>query len=307
MLLGGYAFGIFSRSEHLIDISRKVDGFKEAALDESQLLMKRQQEFGTSYINDPQLLWDDMFRPIALTQEGLSVNGLIRYFETNTFYKQPVINGKLEYAGSIEDYLSIHGGIAPTLISLPDPLTFLRMSKNLWYNEDSALIRDFGRLLGNISGDLKRLGYRALVLKGPMYCSSDASGLRESILSALHEIKASFSGKVIIHTYFGNPELNAAILRESDIDGIGLDPKYVSRSGMQIYGSKEISLGAIDGTNTKMEKIEEIRSLLMGLKGKVNQVFITNNVDLEFLPQSFLLSKVKLIGEAVRLLSDEVI
>ncbi len=304
MLLGGYAFGIFSRSEHLIDISRTGDGFKEAAQEESQLLMRKQEESGTSYIDDPQLLWDDMFRPIALTQKGLSINGLTRYFETNTFYKQPVINGKLEYAGSIEDHLSIHGNTAPTLIALPDPFTFLRMSKNTWYNEDAALIRDLGKLLGYISNDLKRLGYKALVLKGPMYANCDASGLRESILNALHEIKVSFSGIVIVHTYFGNPALNAGILKESDIDGIGIDPKYVS--GMQLYGDKDISLGVIDGSNTKLEKIEDIRPFLMGLKGKVDQAYITNNVDLEFLPQNFLLSKVKLIGEAVRLLSDEV-
>ena len=47
--------------------------------------------------------------------------------------------------------------------------------------------------------------------------------------------------------------------------------------------------------------------MLSGLKGKVDNIYITNNVDLEFLPQSFSISKVKLIGEAVRVLNDEAI
>ncbi len=305
MLLGGYAFGIFSRSEHLIDISRSGNEFTEAADGESGLLMRKQEEFGTSYIDDPQLLWDDVFRPLLLTQKGFSINGLTRYFETNTFYKQPVIDSRIEYTGSMEQYLSIRGNLAPTLIAMPDPFTFFCMSKNAWYNDDATLIRDLGKLLGKISNELKNHGYRLLVLKGPMYANCDASRLRESIMDSLYEITDSFSGKVIVHTYFGNPGINASILARSSIDGVGIDPKFVSQDNMQLYGTKDISLGAIDGFNTRLEKVDELRSLLRGLKGKADRIYITNNVDLEFLPQNFLLSKVKLIGEAVRLLNEE--
>ena len=305
MHLGGYAFGIFPRSEHLIDISRSGSGFSEAAGKESELLIKAQKEFGTTYVDDPQLVWDDLFRPMLLTQKGFTINGITRYFETNTFYKQPVIEGKIEYAGGVEQCLSLQGN--PSLIALPDPFSFFCMSKNIWYNDDATLIRDLGKMLARISGDLKKYGYKLLVLKGPMYAMRDASRFREGIMDSLHEIRDSFSGKVIVHTYFGNPKINAKILAGSSIDGVGIDPKFVSKSDMQLYGSKDISLGAVDGLNTRLEKIDELKAMLSGLKGKVDNIYITNNVDLEFLPQSFSISKVKLIGEAVRVLNDEAI
>ncbi|MGC8662067.1 MAG: hypothetical protein ACP5TZ_06170 [Nitrososphaeria archaeon] len=303
MQLGGYAFGIFPRSEKLIDISRSGNGFSEAAGKESDLLMKAQKEFGVSYIDDPQLVWDDMFRPILLTQKGFSINGITRYFETNTFYKQPVIGSRIEYLGSLERYLSYHG-TAPSLITMPDPFTFFCMSKNVWYNDDGALVRDLGKLLAGMANDLKNYGYKLLVLKGPMYAKCDASRLQESIMDSLHEIKNSFSGKVIVHTYFGNPSINARILTGSSIDGIGIDPKFVSQDEIQLYGSKEISVGAIDGFNTRLENINELKAILRGLRGKAGSIYITNSVDLEFLPQNFAMSKVKLIGEAVRVLND---
>ncbi|MEM0145837.1 MAG: hypothetical protein QXY52_02405 [Conexivisphaerales archaeon] len=305
MNVGGYVFGIFPRSEHLIDTSRSGDGFPEEAGKESELLMQMQKKFGISYIDDPQLVWDDLFRPVVLTQKGFSVNGLTRYFETNTFYKQPVIEKKIEYTGKVEHYLSLRGN--PTLIALPDPFTFFCMSKNAWYNDDSVLIKDLGKLLARISNDLKNYGYKLLVLKGPMYAKCNASRLEESIKDSLHEIKDSFSGKVVLHIYFGNPNINASILAGSSIDGVGIDPKFVNQNDMQLYGSKDISLGVVDGLNTRLEKIDELRGLLKGLRRKADNIYITNNVDLEFLPQNFSMNKVKLIGEAVRVLNDEVI
>lgn len=301
MNLGGYVFGIFPRSEKLIDISRSGNGFSEAAGKESDLLIKAQKEFDVSYVDDPQLVWDDMFRPILLTQKGFSINGITRYFETNTFYKQPVIGSRIEYSGSLERYLSSHV-TPPSLITLPDPFTFFCMSKNVWYNDDAVLVRDLGTLLARIANDLKNYGYKLLVLKGPMYAKCDASRLQESILDSFHEIKNSFSGKVIVHTYFGNPGINAKILTGSSIDGIGVDPKFVSQNDIQLYGSKEISVGIIDGSNTRLENVDELRASLRGLKA--SNIYITNNIDLEFLPQNFAMSKVKLIGEAVKVLND---
>lgn len=307
MKLGGYVFGIFPRSERLIDISRSGSGFIEAARDESKSLMEIQKKYGLSYIDDPQLTWDDMFRPIILSQRGFGINGLARYFETNTFYKLPIIEGKIEYKDYLEPYVSLSDNLSvPSLISLPDPFTFFCMSKNNWYSDESSLIRDIGKLLANVSHDMKNQGYNILVLKGPMYTKCDATRLGESIKDSLHEIKESFSGKVILHTYFGDPTKNAQLIKDSNVDGIGFDLKSIKHGSIQSFGPKDISVGAIDGLNTKQETIDELKAIIKNLKVIISSenIYITNNVDLEFLPQSFSINKVKLIGSAVKVLND---
>ncbi len=307
MKLGGYVFGIFPRSERLIDISRLGNGFMEAARNESKSLMEIQAKYGLSYIDDPQLTWDDMFRPIILSQKGFSINGLARYFETNTFYKLPVIEGKIEYKDYLGSYVSLSGNLSvPYLISLPDPFTFFCMSKNNWYSDESSLIRDIGKLLANISHDLKSQGYNILVLKGPMYTKCDATRLEESIKDSLHEIKESFNGKVILHTYFGDPAKNARVIKDSSVDGVGFDLKSIKYESIQSFCLKDISVGAIDGLNTKQETIDELKTIIKNLKGIISSenIYITNNVDLEFLPQSFSINKVKLIGSVMKVLND---
>jgi len=307
MKLGGYVFGIFPRSERLIDISRSGSGFMEAARDESKSLMEIQEKYGLNYIEDPQLTWDDMFRPIILNQGGFSINGLTRYFETNTFYKLPVIESKIEYKDYLEPYISLSGNLSkPPLISLPDPFTFFCMAKNNWYSDESSLISDIGKLLANVSQGLKSQGYNILVLKGPMYTKCDATRLGESIKGSLHEIKESFGGKVILHTYFGDPTKNAQVIKDSSVDGIGFDLKSMKHESIKFFGSKDISVGAIDGLNTKQETIDELEAIMKNLKGIISleNIYITNNVDLEFLPQSFSINKVKLIGSVIKVLND---
>jgi len=295
-LSGSYFFGIFPRSEKLIDITRSKEDYFEDLRKEAETIVNYQIEKGFKIISDPQMTWEDIFRPIALSSEGIKVNGLNRYFETNTFYKVPVISSKPRIN---EERLKPFLMKGTNLISLPDPLTFACLSRDERGSDRKALIKELGDLLAEASGVLRDAGYRYLVLRGPSYGTCEHLQVSDEIKGAIRSIKDEFMGKVVFHFYFFKSIDSVDLIVSSGVDGIGFD--------MYVYGEDEIRkistkmkgkllvLGAVDGTNTKMERKNDITRLLSVFRD-LNPM-VSNNVDLEFLPQKFALKKVDLLAE----------
>lgn len=291
-----YFFGIFPRSERLIDVTREKQDYYEDLMEESVKIAEYQREKGMKIISDPQMTWEDMLRPIAANSEGIEVNGLNRYFETNTFYKVPLIKGKVKLKDGVEGYfLSSRSKV--DLISIPDPFTFYCMSRDSYYLNKEVLLKDLGQLLSDLAYRASRSGYSYLILKAPSYGSCSFSGLEEPIKEAIRGIKESFKGEVIAHLYFFRNRSALDFLSNTEVDGVGLDMFVYSIDDARFVGEKgkKVSMGLIDGANTKMEKKEEVLSAVD--KVKAPEVYVSNNVDLEFLPQKFALKKVDLLAE----------
>ncbi|MGC8568819.1 MAG: hypothetical protein ACP5LW_02300 [Nitrososphaeria archaeon] len=293
---GSYFFGIFPRSEKLIDITRSKEDYFEDLRREAETIVNYQIERGFKIISDPQMTWEDIFRPIALSSEGIKVNGLNRYFETNTFYKVPVISSRPRLN---EEKFKLFLMKGTNLISLPDPFTFACLSRDERGSDRRALIKELGDLLAEASGVLRDAGYRYLVLRGPSYGACEHLQASDEIKEAIRSIKDEFMGNVVLHFYFFKSMDSVDLIVSSGVDGLGFD--------MYVYGEEEIRkasarmknkllvLGAVDGTNTKMERMDDITRLLSIFKD-VNPM-VSNNVDLEFLPQKFALKKVDLLAE----------
>ena len=52
-------------------------------------VIAEQAEAGLDLVTDGQIRWDDDQTYIAQRLQGLEITGLIRYFDTNTYYRQP--------------------------------------------------------------------------------------------------------------------------------------------------------------------------------------------------------------------------
>ncbi len=291
-----YFFGIFPRSEKLIDITRTKQNYYEDLLMESIKIVEYQKSRGLKIISDPQITWEDTFRPLALSADGISVNGLNRYFETNTFYKVPVISSKpIIKEGSLKKYLTR----GSSLISFPDPFTFSCLSKDKFYGDKKALIRGIGELLASFASEVNKEGYKYLILKAPSYGNCEFKGYEESIKDALSMIKSSFKGEVIAHVYFYKNMESLNFLASSAIDVIGVDMYSFQIDEVKKMDNKGkgLALGVINGLNTKMEKKKTIIDMIEKINLNVNKLYVSNNVDFEFLPQKFALKKVDLLSE----------
>ncbi len=297
---GAYVFGIYPRSEELIELSRKdTTAFKHAAESEARKLYEKQLKLGMSYAADPELVWDDMFRPIALSAKGIRVNGLNRFFETNTFYKVPVLEAYPQLdERPLTEYLA-YRGLNRSLLTFPDPFTMYCLSKSGYSGRDT--LRSFGALLASAAKAAREAGYEALALKGPSYSFCRVGELYGDVLEAISSIRRAFNGKVFLQIYFGWPlKENLEFLKNVEVDSLGVDPRLSSST---IDGHfKAVSLGLIDGLNTKMEEPSKVLDEVDRLANSwgVSEAFLTNNVDLEFLPEKYAEAKLNVIGEVIK-------
>src|SRR3989304_9912273 len=56
-------------------------------------VIREQLEAGLDRVADGQVRWDDDQTYVARGLEGFEIGGLVRYFDTNTYYRQPTVSG----------------------------------------------------------------------------------------------------------------------------------------------------------------------------------------------------------------------
>src|SRR5438105_2323830 len=64
-------------------------------------VMAEQADAGIELITDGQVRWQDEQTYIADKLGGISINGLTRFFDTNTYYREPVLDGPIAWQSPI--------------------------------------------------------------------------------------------------------------------------------------------------------------------------------------------------------------
>ncbi|MGC9176726.1 MAG: hypothetical protein ACP5F1_06590, partial [Thermoplasmata archaeon] len=109
-----------------------VEELREAYEDEEKSWIEFQK--GLSYVSDPLITWNDIFRPFTLNMENVEPGPLTRYLETNTFIRVPTIKGEPEIKLSILDMKNDYGINfilnRENKILLPGPYSFIKFSIN---------------------------------------------------------------------------------------------------------------------------------------------------------------------------------
>ena len=54
-------------------------------------VLQEQADAGLDLVTDGQIRWEDEQTYLARAFSGISINGLIRWFDTNMYYRQPLI------------------------------------------------------------------------------------------------------------------------------------------------------------------------------------------------------------------------
>jgi 5-methyltetrahydropteroyltriglutamate--homocysteine methyltransferase len=103
-------------------------------------------------------------------------------------------------------------------------------------------------------------------------------------------------------TYFGVPSLEILNLLPRDltlgVEAISLEKSMEIFDKLKDYSS--IRLGIVDSRNTKMEKIDDLISLVFKLEDKgIHIEYLSFNTMAEFLPEVVAYKKVKLLKRVV--------
>src|SRR5439155_94023 len=118
--------GIHPRSEQLIELTRSYDrGKTERASVEKQIeldtieLVKLQDESGFENFTDGAFSWQDQFRPVVESLDGITTGTRhSTWFHNNTLYKKPTVEG-IDARFTVQTYFGDATTILPYLLKLP--------------------------------------------------------------------------------------------------------------------------------------------------------------------------------------------
>jgi 5-methyltetrahydropteroyltriglutamate--homocysteine methyltransferase len=256
--------------------------------------LQEQEKAGLDIVTDGLIRWHDPVSHLAGRLEGTRIDGLLRYFDTNFYFRRPVVEGKVERRRPLvldEFQWAAQRSARPVKAVLTGPCTLARLS----HREGEAgkppptLILSYAEALSAEVGELAAAGARLIQIDEPclMKYPADLALAREAMA-----LIASRKGNatLCLAVYFGDATPVYAELQELPCDALILDFTYSPNlpEMIETNGSvKPLGFGLLDGRNTKLEDKDLIVRQLERMLARVNegQCYLTTSCGVEYLPR----------------------
>jgi len=309
--------GAFPRSERLIEATRALDraratvGEVESALVEDiRAVASLQTGAGLDVIVDGQLNWQDQFRPFTQLFAGVEAGGLTRWFDNNTFFRKPIIRSKVNFAGDGLDQFfrsSLLPLSVPKKAILPGAYTFAVLSQNDAYSSRGELIDALAHCFREVAAKLVNLGYSHIQFNEPALCTQGASGGDIELTQRAYEtITKGLGATTTLATYFGDAGNLFPRILDFPIDCISVDLYSTSLESIGEYDFDHgLGCGCLDGRNSLLEEPKELSRVASLIRDRLEPKFmiIQPNCDLDFLPRPIAEKKVRILGQARKLVN----
>ncbi len=284
--------------------------FREAQDSLVKEVISIQEQAGCEIVTDGMIRWYDHVSHIARQLMGFEINGLLRFFDTNYYYRQPVAGDSISAGdGTFSDEFTFaaNSSKSPVKATLLGPYSMARMSQN---NSSMKFERFCLRLSEILSDEVHHLadaGAGFIQIEEPAFVREPQH--YDLFISCLENIaRSKGKAKIILAFYFGDCVPLWNHLPDFPADFLGLDFTYspglmdrISADGFP--GS--VSFGLLDGRNTRMESADELAGLLEKALAKVDSdcCHITTSCGLEFLPRDYAIRKLELTSRVAELLN----
>ncbi len=274
-----------------------------------------QTDAGLDRISEGQLRWDDMLAHPLAVHENVETRGIVRYYDNNNFYREPVVTGDLTTGGDVAAELDAATELVDSGLQavLPGPYSLADLATDEHYGDETEFgeaVADF--LVREVEQfpDVETL----FLLEPSLVENPPEDGEDERASEAIDAIASATDAEVVAHTYWGSiPEKTYAHLMDADVDAIGFDlvadhDKNVYN--VQEYGTKDdVALGLVDGQNTRVESPETIRDRVDWFEQQTNTaydtVYATTNTETFYLPVNKFEDKLQSLANAAALESPE--
>ena len=289
----------------------------EAAYDRARReVLDVQTEAGLDLPVEGQLRWDDMLAHPLAVHDAVDTRGIVRYFDNNNFYREPVVTGDLEATGDVAAELAAASDLVEDFSAvLPGPYTLADLATDEHYGDEAALLDALAEFL---AGEIERFpDVETLVLLEPSLLESPpGDGADERASEAIDTVAGAVDADVVAHTYWeshggdgGIDEKVYAHLLDADIDAVGFD--FVANHEDNAYVISEygctddVALGVVDGQNTLVESPEEVCErvewALSNTPGTdFETVYATVNTPIFYLPSGKFEEKLAALGAVER-------
>ncbi|MBI4588863.1 MAG: hypothetical protein HY725_08475 [Candidatus Rokubacteria bacterium] len=269
------------------------EAFRKVEDEVTAAVIREQIEAGVELVTDGQIRWYDPYSHFCRRLEGVEIDGLLRLFDTNFYFRQPVVKGPIRRRGPIllPEYMFARSvSSRPVKPVLTGPYTLARGSiLNGGYRSVHSLALAYAQVLAEEVRELARVGAPLIQVDEPAILRSpeDLNVLAEALVGLAGE---RGNAKLVLHTSFGDVTPLYRDLQALPVDVLGLDFTYSPKLPAMIadMGSeKSLALGLIDARNTKLEAAESVFPILDRVLPvlKTAQAYLTPSCGLEFLPR----------------------
>lgn len=302
---------------------------KKAALEEIlkvqretiQGVISEQEKSGIDIVTDGLILWNDPISHLMKKVSGVEVGGLLRWFDTNFYFRQPTIVGPLSRkAFLIKEEASFLRKMSKkqvkAVLTGPYTLAFFSKINTPVYKKFFDVADVLTEILAQEVKELSGIGVDHIQIEEPAYLISSfqEEGWKWAKQSLQKLAQQKGKSKLWLTTYFGDALPHYSKLQEFPVDVLGLDCTYSPSlvSHIQKQGSqKELALGLIDGRNTKLENSKDVVKALRSIASvserfkndklfKKSLFYLTPSCGLEYLPRERAAKKIKLLKEIKR-------
>jgi len=303
-LISSYTFGIYPRSEELIEATRKnTENLDSLFQSETEGYISAQKNANLGFVSDPLLKWDDIFRPFSNLSE-VTPTALNRIYEMNTFYRVLSFDGSAFTDGGNTVKSNLDSSLPKNkTVAIPEPFTFaeLHTSNGLKRKEDFVI--NLAKMLRVEINSLVESGFEVIQLLAPSiaYNKEVDFGI---VSDALKIITDGLKAKTILHTYFGAVSTKIENLLAMPVSGLGFDITTTPTSSIEkhSFSDKLLTIGIINSFNTAIEKPQECIKQVdeINAQTKPKESYVSNNFDLEYVPKEFAMNKISVLGEIAR-------
>jgi 5-methyltetrahydropteroyltriglutamate--homocysteine methyltransferase len=272
----------------------KTDADLHAAQDRmTELALGDQIEAGLEIVTDGQVRWYDAISHLAGKLQGVRIAGLLRFFDTNTYFRQPVIHGEIErttplVVGDLQ--FAKAKSSRPVKPVLTGPVTLARHSIAAdGQGGFERLVEGYTAAFASEVADLAAAGANLIQIDEPSLLKHPEDlPQAERSLKALSAAKGS--SQLMLAVYFGDAAPFYDKLQALPVDALGLDFTYspglveiVSARG----SAKALALGLVDGRNTRLENPPTVAGQLEKIGRRLGsaRAWLSPSCGFEYLPR----------------------
>ena len=280
-------------------------------------LIEAQQAAGLDLVVEGQARWDDMLAHPLAVHDAVETGGIVRYYDNNNFYRDPIVRGELTPDGDIAAELEAAATLTEDLQAIvPGPYTLADLATDEHYGDEAEFLEG---VTGFLAGEIEAFPDAVeslFVLEPSLVTNPPGDDAAERASQAIDSVADAIDVPVVVQTYWGALEETVhAHLLDADVDAIGYDLVSDHEGSAELiaeYGTKDdIALGVVDGQNTLVEEPETIVDRVEWIDQRTppaqdfDTVYLTSNTELFYLPVNRFEDKLAALATAAELGVDE--
>ncbi len=276
-----------------------------------------QKAHGLPVVVDGMVDWHDIFRPFIKRWKNVSIDGLLRYFDNNFFYRIPVFTGEPDplepvWLPRIRQFKNLAEPSSLKIV-LPGPFTFVNLSQNASDLSKTELAESITSIL---KSEIELVKEESVFIQVDEPLVGDRRLSKEEVeeyLDYWNEIASLSSENSAIAIYFDAPRKEVFdIVLESKFKYVSVDVIDSKRRAIELLEKTGLPghvpvLGIVDARRIHEDSLDdELLTMIKKLSKESHEIVLTTTTWLDLIPYTYALKKTKILSKFVDIVSEKI-